>query len=411
MVAKSVDRKVPFSLTIIVSGSSYVYDLASTSHVTITVPTTARVRDLLTDFVANASTPIQNLISLDATGTGSGLVTALSTKTSSALVYQKIQNISQLKYYYDATDLEYIIIRNVLASSPSPNVIYILDTSGKSGSTLTDFIDIYNTGDWFAACTTALTEALQITLTDYFDNVERVAFFTVQDTDAVDRLGKCQSSHVLFLAHDAPDDHPEASLLAKNLPFLPTVIYKGVKDLQGQTANTTTSLSDLINIRTAKGNCYVKDETGNVTDGGQTTDPAATTAAPTFMDQTISRLWIKIETRLALKAFFVAATARGERIPYTNPGINALLAAGFEPIRTAGKKGVIATIDTPEQAAKSFDGVYRAGIRAATREEIEAERPADITARNLTGITYWYIESGAIEGAVITETILLTEGA
>ena len=45
---------------------------------TITVPTTARVRDLETDFAANAGVSVKAVISaIKPTGTGSGLVAAL----------------------------------------------------------------------------------------------------------------------------------------------------------------------------------------------------------------------------------------------------------------------------------------------------------------------------------------------
>ena len=109
---------------------------------------------------------------------------------------------------------------------------------------------------------------------------------------------------------------------------------QGVKDLQGQTANTTSTLSTLINIRAAKGQCYVTDSGLNIVDGGQTTDPNGTT----YIDQTISRKWIKINTILALKNLFVEATAQGRRIPYTNEGIQQLIAAAAVPLQNAAPR-------------------------------------------------------------------------
>lgn len=246
-VAVGAVRQGAFFLDVIVTGSSYVYALNSTNHVTITVPTTARVRDLITNFEDNAGAPVKAIIQeIRASGTGSGLVTAQTVLPATVLDYEKILDVSQIKYYYDdgdEPDPEYTIISNVLASKPSPGVIWILDTYGLTGSNLTDAIAAVNLGDWFVACTTAITSALQITLTDYFDTLDRVLFLTVLDTDAGTRLGLCLSQNVAFLAHDEPDAHPEASWLAKNLPFLPTVIYKGVKDLQGQLANETADLA------------------------------------------------------------------------------------------------------------------------------------------------------------------------
>lgn len=405
-VAISRDRQGAFSLEIIRSGSVYDYQLDSANHVTITVPTTARVRDLETDFAANAGVSVKAVISaIKPTGTGSGLVAALASTESETLVYQRLIDVSQVKYYYDSTDPEYTIVTNVLASQPGPGVIYILDAYNKTGSTLTDFIDAYNNGDWFVACTSATDQTTQVTLTNHFDSLDRVLFLTCDVSVAVARLGLCQSANVAFLCHDEPDDHPEASWFAKNLPSLPTVIYKGVKDLQGQTANTTSTLSTLINIRAAKGQCYVTDSGLNIVDGGQTTDPNGTT----FIDQTISRKWIKINTILALKNVFVEATAQGRRIPYTNEGIQQLIAAAAVPLQNAGAAGVIAPVETAAQGKLSYDGRYRFGVTYLTREEIEQQYPADITNRYLRGVKYWYVESGAIESAVITQTIVLSE--
>ena len=66
-------------------------------------------------------------------------------------------------------------------------------------------------------------------------------------------------------------------------------------------------------------------------------------------------------------------------------------------------------METAAQGKLSYDGRYRFGVTYLTREEIEEQYPNDIANRYLRGVKYWYVESGAIESAVITQTIVLSE--
>lgn len=409
IVAVSVNPQVEFTIQVIVSGASYVYAIGSENDVTITVPTTARVRDLVTHFAANAGAQILALIGLQATGTGSGLVEATvdandaaAALTSAGITFQKVIDISQLQYYYESTSAEYIMVRNVLASQPSPNVIYVLDAYGKTGSTLTDFIALYDDGKWYLALTTATDETTQQTLADHFDSIKRVILFT---SNVVARPTVVGNGRVSGIIHDVPADHPEASWAAKALANVPTQGWKFLSDLQGQEPNTSATLSTLIQVRDNKAQSYVTKNGLNYVDGSQMWDQLQ----QIHLDQVIGRDFIALNLETDLLTLFVRAAANGTKIPYTDGGINQILATIANRLTTAGKLGIVAPVETQLQASSSYDGLFRFRVESLTRTEIEAQAPTDITDRVLSGVKYSYIENTPIEKVEVTGIILLTE--
>lgn len=408
-VAVSVDPQVVFTLRVIVTGESFIYAIGSENDVTITVPTTARVRDLLTDFAANASAPIQALIGLQATGTGSGLVEqsldaddVLTTLTSAGISYLKVIDISQLQYYYASTSTEYKMVQNVLASSPSPNVIYVLDCYGKTGSTLTDYIALYDVGQWYIAMTTATDQTTQQTLADHFDSIKRIILFV---SNVIARPTVVGNGRVSGIIHDVIADHPEAAWAAKALPNVPGQGWKFLGDLQGQTPNTTSTLTDLITVRENKAQSYITKNGLNYVDGSQMWDQTQ----QIYIDQVIGRDWISLNLETDLLTLFVRAAAQGSKIPYTDGGINQVLSTIANRLTTAGKLGIVAPVETQIQAAASYDGLFRFNVTSLTRTEIEQQSPTDITNRVLSGVKYSYIENTPIEKVEVTGIILLTE--
>lgn len=408
-VAVSVDPQVVFTLRVIVTGSSYIYAIGSENDVTITVPTTARVRDLLTDFAANASAPIQALIGLQATGTGSGLVEqtldaddVLTTLGSAGISYLKVIDISQLQYYYASTSTEYKMVQNVLASSPSPNVIYVLDCYGKTGSTLTSYIALYDVGQWYIAMTTATDQTTQQTLADHFDSIKRIILFV---SNVIARPTVVGNGRVSGIIHDVIADHPEAAWAAKALPNVPGQGWKFLSDLQGQTPNTTSTLTDLITVRENKAQSYITKNGLNYVDGSQMWDQTQ----QIYIDQVIGRDWISLNLETDLLTLFVRAAAQGSKIPYTDGGINQVLSTIANRLTTAGKLGIVAPVETQIQAAASYDGLFRFNVTSLTRTEIEQQSPTDITNRVLSGVKYSYIENTPIEKVEVTGIILLTE--
>ena len=144
LVVKSTPRNHVVSVEIQV-GAVYAYAFAS-GVVTIDIPAGSLVRELVSDFNANASAPIKAEISVQALTTGSGVLGILAETPLVFTAYRKIVSISQLNYYYDSTDTEYKMLSNMLASKPSPVEIYLLDIFGSAD--ITADLTANDTGSW-----------------------------------------------------------------------------------------------------------------------------------------------------------------------------------------------------------------------------------------------------------------------
>lgn len=405
LVAKSNPRQNVVALKIII-GTGFTYAFAA-SIVTIELPAAgAKVRDLVADFLANAPTSVTDELSIESGTTGAGDVVLIPTELPLTFVdFRQITNISQLQYFFDTTDKEFIIFQNMLNSVPTPRVIYLLDTFGAAD--ITTALGLNDTGVWYAILTNSLIEADQLEVSDYANNNQRLAIL-VDDDDA--RPETVQGARTAYIIHDAPDDHPEASWAAKALSQDPgSITWKYIIDLQGQTVNSTASLQDLLDIRNKRGQAYVSKSGVNYVDEGQTVDPSkdplAVPAQRTYIDQIRSRDWIEFNLEADLLELF----ANEPKIPYTNAGIAQIVGVITSRLSLAGTAGIIAPVENSDQAALSTDGVFRFNVKAPTREGLEVSDPGEITARNLPDVTFSYIEAGAIHTVTVTGRVISSE--
>lgn len=410
LVAKTINRQAVVSLEITVTGSSYTYNVAGTK-VEWTVPAGALVREAVADFNSNAPSSVTNLISVEALTTGSGTLAAISETDLEFDTYQQIVDISQLQYYYDEDDKEYVITQNILASRPTPGQLYLLDVfEAAYVEEVSALIDAVDDGNWYMVHTTSTAEAEQQEISDWVNTKTKIALFTVLDSSAVSRLGTVQGYRTGYLVHDAPDDHPEASWSAKNLPNVPgQATWKHTQNLQGQTVNTTTTLSDLLAIRAAQGQAYTKKSGISFVNEGLLNDPNATSSNRTYIDQVWSRDWIEVNLQADLLELFTNAAAAGKKISYTDAGIAQVVGVIVRRLQLAAANGIIAPVETTEQAELSSDGQFRFRVTAPTRAEVEASNLSDITSRVLNNVEFSYVEAGAVHEVTVTGRVVLTE--
>jgi hypothetical protein len=401
LIAKSTPRQNVVSLEIIVA-AAYSYAFAA-GVVTIEIPAGALVRDLVADFNANAPALVTDELTIEAGTTGSGPVGALVETPLTFTEFRQIVDISQLKYYYDTSDVEYKMISNMKASKPSPITIYLLDVFADLAD-IPAAIELNDTGVWYAIVTNSLTESDQQDIVDYVSDKQRLAFLTSSDKTVLTRI---KDRRAAWLIHDVPADHPEASWVAKGLPQTPgSITWKYLNPLAGQSVNETATLSDLLEIRNNKGQSYVRANGVPIVDEGQTTDPDA----KTYIDSVRSQDWIDLNMTADINQLFVDAGASGSKLSYTDEGISQIGAAVANRLTLAGRAGIIAPVETAEQAELSTDGKYRFKVDVPTRAEIAAATPEQIAARNVPGITFQYVEAGAIhEVKTITGRIVLSE--
>lgn len=389
IIAKSVARKDTLSLVINVTGGVYIYAFAS-DVVTITVPTSSTVRQLIADFNANAPTNVTDEITLSALTTGSGLVVAITETPLVFTTFRELQAVSQLDNFYDTTDTEYEMVQNIFSSVPSPRTVYLLDVQG-SLDVATD-ISNNDTGQWYMIVATTTTEAEQQILSDYVATRKRKVILISSDSA---RPLTVRNQRTSWVIHDAPNDHPEASWAAIRLPLEPgQATWANAGPLFGQTPNTTATLSQLITVRNNKANSYVLNNNLRYMDEGLTTDPDRTT----YIDQVRSRDWIELNLEADLLELLVNVGNLTGKIPYTNAGISQVIGVIENRLEQAGINGIIAPIETSAQAEQSSSSNFRYRIEVPTREGIESSAPQDIVNRQLNRVNFSFVESGAIHG-------------
>ena len=155
LVAKSVTRQAAILLEITEDiAFGYVFNVDT---VEITVPAGTKVRDLIADFNANAPVAVTDEMTLETSGTGSGAVVLIPVPEElTFLDYYPITSTDGIKYFYDTTDTEYKMIKNIFGSTPTVAKMFVLDVFG---STLTTKLTANDNGDWWAVLTTSLIEA------------------------------------------------------------------------------------------------------------------------------------------------------------------------------------------------------------------------------------------------------------
>lgn len=404
IVYKSVDRNPSTDITVSVQVDTGFTYTATGSVVDITIPSVdTTVRELIADFTANAPLAVTDIIDLQKTGTGSGPVETHTAETLTNTQYRRIENHLQLQYFYDTDDLAYEYAGIYLNENPSPGIFYFLDAHA-STDVAADLDQNYNGGnDWYAILPLTISK-LELTVLNDWSSLNRVLLLATGSDSTY--LSEIQGSRLAFAITDQIQEFPVVPWAAKKLPSPPgSTTWKFAGPLLGQTT-VGFDLSTLLTIRDNRGQAYVRGRAGSYIDGGRINTPDETL----YIDQLRSRDWISINAELDLAETLVRSSQENRKIPYTDSGIETLVGVVANRLQNAGELGVIATVDTEEQAGLSFDGLYRYNVEAKSREYIETNQPADIQNRVLSVIEYWYVEAGAIEQVKpVRGRILLTE--
>ena len=404
VIVQSVNRHPDLEVTIQTGAYNYVFTPGSPGNVTIDVPLSSNVRDLVADFNANAPVSVTDEIQLIQPGTGTGEVVLVTDEPLAFTTFRQVVDISQLDYFYDQTDGEYIMALNLFASVPRPLEFYLLDVFG-SGNTIEQDLGNSDNGTWYAIVTNAVDEATQQSIANYVDVNNRIAIFTTTSA-ATTSIDNVKSRRVAFLSHDVIADHPEVSWASLNLPSDPgSITWKWKGPLARQTPNTTSSLTDLLAVRNAGGQSYVLQNGIALVDEGQVNPLPG--SGNQYLDQIRSQDWIQSNLEADLLQLFVD----NPKIPYTDGGIAQIVGVITNRLSLAGAQGIIAPVEDEAQAAISRDGNFQFSVTAPTRAEIEANNPSNITNRILEDVTFQYVEAGAIhEVKPITGRVVLSLG-
>jgi hypothetical protein len=314
--------------------------------------------------------------------------------TAAAHAYEEYDISSNLTAvvadYADTTEV-YKIAAAIAGQSPRPQKLAIFGLDISSSSTKpADVTAALNTlittnNNWYRLLLEDKTEAVIAAVSTWAENNNKMFYTEFANTTFTTDFS---SKNRTVLGYKENTDRLDAAIVGYASSRIPGSFTFKFKNLAGMTADAITP-TELTAIQTKKMNSYFKkfevQGLGNAQlDGGWV-------ASGKFIDQIESRDWIKFRIEQEI-ATLLTSTAK---IPYTNAGIQQIVTAISAALTDATANGIIATND---------DGSAAYVVAYKTVSEIPT---ADRTARKVTGITFSYVEAGAIHETTVTGAVVL----
>ena len=389
--SKTVDTQ---SISFIVSGNviSYAY---STNDLAITIPEGTTVAALVTDFTTNADAAIRAAFTLS--GTSANEIVATPATDLQTLGYQEIQDVSQLRPYYETSDTEYQMINNMFAQASSVRSVIHVNLRAELADTtlLPDALDAINDGSWIAVLTSSTDSDHIDSIADWIEGKQRIGIFTGTFTN-FNAFQASPKTASFMIPHTSVDDHVEAAIASVGLSrTVGSSTWKFIQSLVGQEPATFT-ITQLINIRNSNGQAYVRDRGINYVNEGKLSNG-------TFIDSYRSRLFVAIGLEDAIRNLFLSRAALNQKIPFDASGQAMIAQLMSERMDFFGDQGIIAVIETAEQAEASTSNKYQLTINVPPPSAVSI---ADKSVRIWSDVTFSYVEAGAVHGANITGRIV-----
>ncbi len=373
----------------VVSGSS-IAGAVTNDNLQITVAATSTVAAVVAAVSVTGFT-------LEALGDGSGVLATVGSTALEEFSSVEVEDIAQLKYFYDSGDTEYEMILNMFAQSPRVESIYVIPAAGQSTiSEITTIIEAADDGEWYALLTTDTSGGVyQQAIRDYVANRTKIGFLTFSSLSLLTTLAGTRTA---LFPHTTPSDHVEGAWVSQNLPKDPGSItwnFKG--SFVNQSASTFTE-TELIQIRNAKAQAYVNVGGVLFVNEGLVSDDTLV-----YIDQVRSRDWLSSR----INSSILTLMANEDKIPYDDNGINQMESVVAEQLEVAGLRSIIAVIGADLEAAeRSQSKVYQYSVVALTRAEIVTQFPSNI-ANRLLAISFSYVEAGSIHKVRINGLVVL----
>src|SRR5690606_15004798 len=189
------------------------------------------------------------------------------------------------------------------------------------------------------------------------------------------------SARVVYFAHTAPGEYPDAALVGRMAPLQPGSATFKFKTLDG-VSEATFSTTEIGQLHDAGVITYVRKFGVLQTSEGYVTDK-------TFADIQLAKDWLKarMEERIS-RVLFV-----NEKVPYDNIGISMIV----EPIRTTLQQATALGI-----VARADDGTGLFVVRAPRREDVD---PNDRANRILPDVYWDAVLAGAVHRVRVTGVV------
>lgn len=285
------------------------------------------------------------------------------------------------------TDPEIQVAKMLLSQNPKPKefMVYV-GNEKKSLSEQLDSAKDKNAGFYYVLPTTQKPADLHV-IGDWVAIQEKIL---IGSSSSVAALTGRNNIREAFLIHNQADKfynsawlgsvvtkpvgsytwHYQTPLLVQPSNF-PLMVLKEIRNKNGQT------------ISERKGVIYVDN---GITTGGQ------------YIDIVQTRDWIKTRLEEAIFALMV----RKDKIPYDDRGILMIKSEMRKVFQIAAQQGMIASVGTEADLAKSDEGKYQYKISIPSfSEQVKNDRAS----RKLRGVDFSFVMLGAIEKIEVNGTI------
>ncbi|KEI18251.1 DUF3383 family protein [Clostridium haemolyticum] len=297
------------------------------------------------------------------------------------------EDISEVKKDFDTETEIYKIVETLASQEPRPDTVAIFGKNlSSSMKKATDLKDALNTliaehNDFYRILLDDKTEELIKVVSDFAEGNEKTFYTVVKENLKGDFSGKNRTC--IQFKKDKSDERLDAATVGYATTRTAGSFTFKFKHLNNITADVLTN-TELTKIRKSNMNAYVKKYGIAQLDDGKM-------ASGIYIDQIESRDYIKNQIEYEIANVLM----NSDKIPYTDNGIQKIVSAVKTALNRAFDKGII---------AETSEGTGDFKIDYKTVDKISEQNRK---ARILTGITFKYVEAGAIHGTVVNGSVVM----
>lgn len=326
------------------------------------------------------------------TSTGFGL--ALVVDTTKDLDYKEYdisENLTAVTTDFETTTETYKIINTFASQTPRPTKIAVFAKDLTSSTTKpADLATALNTlittnNNWYRIILEDKTEPLITAVSSWAETNNKIFYTEFANTTFT---GDFTSKSRTVLGYKEGTDRLDAAMAGYAATRIPGSFTFKFKSFGNITADALTP----VKITAAQGkkmNCYYKKF--EVQGIGSAQLDNGVVANGKYIDQIESRDWISFKIQEEIAKVLVDS----EKIPYDDNGISQIVACIETALNAAFDNKIITS---KKDKTPAFSIEYK------NLDQIPA---ADKTARKLTGITFKYIEAGAIHSVEVTGSVVV----
>lgn len=323
---------------------------------------------------------------------GFGKVLVLATGVTQAYKeYNIAEDLTEvLEDFADNTEV-YKMINTFASQVPRPTIVAVygvnLTSSTDKAADITTALNTLITTDnnWYRIALEDKTETV-IAAVSTWAEANKKMFYTqfANTTFTTDFTAKKRS----VLGYKEGTERLDAAMLGYAASRVPGSFTFKFKNLKSVTADALSS-TEITTIKNKNMNSYIKKF--EVLGIGDSQLDNGVTASGDFIDHIESMDWVQFRIQYEIAKLLVTS----EKVPYTNAGIQTVVVAVTTALQDAFNNGIVGA---NEDNTPAFVVNYK---------NLNEISQADRAARKLTGITFSYVEAGAVHEVTISGAVVL----